>query len=66
MRPVLLSDSQLQTVMVAARSLEPGEKRTLFLERLGALLFLRGQFADSDVDAAVQSALKGLVQEPAA
>jgi hypothetical protein len=56
----------LQTVMVAARSLEPGEKRTLFLERLGALLFLRGQFADSDVDAAVQSALKGLVQEPAA
>jgi hypothetical protein len=42
------------------------EKRSVFLERVAALLQLRGSFADLDFDDAVRQALRGLIQESAA
>lgn len=61
-----LSDSQLKAVMVAASGLPP-EKRALFLERVAARRELQGQhFTDADLDRAVQSVLRGLIQDTAA
>jgi hypothetical protein len=40
-----LSDDQLTIVMTAAGGL-PVEKRSLFLERVAARLYLRGRFTD--------------------
>jgi hypothetical protein len=57
-----LSDSQLQTIMAAAGPLPP-EKRGLFLERVAAWLRIRGA---NDLEHAVQSALAGLMHNPAA
>jgi hypothetical protein len=62
---ISLSDSQLETVMQAARALEP-ERRSLFLERCGAMLKLRGRFDDSAVADVCRLALAGLVQHSAA
>jgi hypothetical protein len=45
---VSLSDAQLQTVMTAARTIEP-ERRGVFLQRVGAMLRLRHRFTDHDV-----------------
>ena len=42
MRMISLSDTQLQTVMAFAADILP-EKRSLFLERLGAMLNTRGR-----------------------
>jgi hypothetical protein len=39
--PLALSDSQLNTVMTDAADLPP-EKRSLYLERIGAMLNARG------------------------
>jgi hypothetical protein len=48
---ISLNDAQLKTVMAAAAHV-PLEKRAQFLERIAAMLKLRGlgHFADSDVD----------------
>jgi len=68
-----LSDAQLQTLMVAAKQLEP-DKRAVLLERLGAELRLRhrpggrGAFhpSDDDIELAMRTALTGLLQGAAA
>ena len=62
-----LTDAQLGTVMDAARCL-PVEKRSVYLQRIAAMLALRGRghFADSDVADVTTLALRGLVQTDAA
>jgi hypothetical protein len=51
--------------MTAADPL-PAEKRSLFLERVAARLRLHGpRFTDTDLNAAIQAALSGLIQSPA-
>ena len=62
-----LTDDQLRTVMDAARTL-PVEKRDVFLQRLGAMLAMRGRghFRDSDVQDVTALALRGLVHTDAA
>ena len=64
---ISLNDSQLKTVMTAA-SLVPAEKRDTFLQRIAAMLTLRGRghFTDGDVGDAVRLALVGMVHESAA
>ena len=64
---IALNDAQLKIVMAAASPVPP-EKRSQFLERIAAMLTLRGRghFTDADVNAAAKLALRGLVQEPAA
>jgi hypothetical protein len=59
-----LSHRQLQQVMDAARVL-PVEKRSQFLQRLSAMLELRGRFSDADVADAAKLALTGLVHRAA-
>jgi hypothetical protein len=62
-----LNDRQLELVMSVAKGLEPGEKRSLFLERVAARLELHGcRFTDVDLDRAVQLALQGLSWNSAA
>jgi hypothetical protein len=61
-----LSDSQLRAVWAAADTL-PAEKRGVFLGRLVAHLQLRGsRFSSADLEDAVYSALRGLIQQSAA
>ena len=62
-----LTDSQLQVIMHAARSI-PVEKRDTFLQRIAAMLALRGRgrFTDTDVADVAQLAMAGLVQTPTA
>ena len=56
---------QLRTVMDMARLL-PVEKRDLYLQRIAAMLTMRGgQLTDSDVAEVVKLALAGLVQQAA-
>ena len=62
---ISLSDGQLAIDMTAARTLEP-ERRSIFLERVGAMLRLRGRFNDDDIAQVAQLALHGLVQHSAA
>jgi len=62
--PLALSDSQLNTVMMAAADLPP-EKRSLYLERIGAMMNARGRFNDTDVAEVAKLALTGLVRQPA-
>jgi hypothetical protein len=45
---VSLSDSQLEIIMTAANAV-PVERRSVFLERVGAMLKPRGRFSDDDV-----------------
>ena len=61
---ISLSDSQLSVVMGAAKTIAP-ERRDIFLQRIGAMLRLRGRFTDSDIGEVVQLALCGLVQQAA-
>jgi hypothetical protein len=58
-----LTDTQLGIVMGAARVL-PVEKRDIFLQRIAAILALRGRgrFADTDVADVAQLAMAGLIQ----
>jgi hypothetical protein len=42
-----LTNQQLQTLMTAARAL-PVEKRGQYLQRMAAMLELRGRFSDAD------------------
>jgi hypothetical protein len=60
-----LTDSQLQTVMAAAASVEP-DRRGIFLERCAAMLKLKGRFSDADVADVAKLALTGLALPPAA
>ena len=62
---VSLSDSQLEIVTTAANAV-PVERRSVFLERVGAMLKLRGRFSDDDVADVAQLALTGLAHQPAA
>jgi hypothetical protein len=58
-----LTDIQLKIVMNAARML-PVEKRDVYLQRIAAILALRGRgrFTDTDVADVARLALAGLVQ----
>jgi hypothetical protein len=56
---ISLSDEQSKVVMAAAGSLEP-DRRSVFLERAGAMLRLRGRFSDDDVAEIARLALCGL------
>jgi hypothetical protein len=58
-----LTDHQLEIVMGAARVL-PVENRDTFLQRIAAMLALRGRgrFTDTDVADVAQLALCGLIQ----
>ena len=62
-----LTDSQLATVMDAARTL-PVEKRDLYLQRIAAMLTMRGRghVTDADVSDVAMLALTGLARQPAA
>jgi hypothetical protein len=62
-----LTDTQLGTVMAAARTV-PIEKRDIFLQRIAAKLAVRGRghFGDSDVQDVTALALRGLVRHTAA
>jgi hypothetical protein len=60
-----LSDSQLATVMTAASGLSL-DKRSVFLERIVAQLARVRRPGDADVERAAHTALRGLMQEPAA
>ena len=55
-----LSDRQLQTVMETAANID-ADRRTIFLERVGAILKLRGRFNDADVQEISKLAACGLV-----
>ena len=57
-----LSDHQLDVVMGTARAV-PVEKRDLYLQRIAAMLALRGRghFGDDDVHEVAALALHGLV-----
>jgi hypothetical protein len=59
---VSLTDTQLATVMDAARTL-PVEKRDIYLRRIAAMLAQRGRghFSDSDVSDVAKLALAGFV-----
>jgi len=55
-----LTDSQLQTVMQTAGSIDP-DRRGVFLQRLEAMLRLRRRFDDRDVADVAALATCGLV-----
>ena len=58
-----LTDNQLRTVMDAAAAV-PIEKRDLYLQRIAAMLAIRGRgrFTDTDVADVAQLAMAGLIQ----
>ena len=58
-----LTDNQLRTVMEAAAAV-PIEKRDLYLQRIAAMLAIRGRgrFTDTDVTDVAQLAMAGLIQ----
>jgi hypothetical protein len=60
-----LSDSQMRAVMAVAKTL-PVEKRDLFLQRLGAMMELRGRrYADRHLQELAQLAATGLTHSMA-
>ncbi len=58
-----LTDQQLQTVLNAAKAIEPGEKRDIFLRRVAMMMKFRPRI-DQDLADAVQLALCGLTPRP--
>jgi hypothetical protein len=63
---ISLNDKQLAIVMDGARALPP-EKRDTYLQRIANAYQRNGRrFNDGDLANAVQQALKGLIQQPAA
>ena len=58
-----LTDNQLKAVMDMARTL-PVEKRDVYLQRIAAMLAMRGRgrFTDTDVSDVAQLALARLIQ----
>ena len=61
-----LSDQQLAAVMRVADEIATPEKRSTFLQRVAAMLVLRGRFTDGDVAAVARLAATGLARRPAA
>ena len=62
---ISLSDNQLSIVTDAARQL-PIEKRDVYLQRIAAMLVLRGRrFNDADVADVAQLAMAGLIHQSA-
>jgi|RhiMethySRZTD1v2_1073278.scaffolds.fasta_scaffold2683103_2 hypothetical protein len=60
-----LNDAQLAAVMRAAANVPP-EKRSLYLERIGAILNMRGRrFTDDDLVEITKLACTGLVRQSA-
>jgi hypothetical protein len=64
---IALTDAQLAVVMDAARTL-PVEKRDLYLQRIAAMLAVRGRghFTDDDVADVARLAMAGLIQNASA
>jgi hypothetical protein len=62
---ISLSDHQLKVVMAAAAGIDP-DRRDVFLQRVAAMLKLRGRFSDADVADVAKLALTGLALPPAA
>ena len=61
--PLGLSDSQLATLMTSAGDI-PQEKRSLFLQRVNAMLTLKGRrFTDRDLIEVLTLAQVGLVRQ---
>jgi hypothetical protein len=60
--PFSLTDQQMQTIMAGARTL-PVEKRSQYLQRIAAMLEIRGRFSDGDVTEVAALALVGLVHQ---
>jgi hypothetical protein len=58
---VCLTDPQLKIITTAANAV-PVERRSVFLERCGAMLKVRGRFTDADVHDVTALALCGLVR----
>ena len=58
---VSLTDPQLKIIMTAANAVSV-ERRGIFLERVGAMLKVRGRFTDADVADVARLALAGLIQ----
>jgi hypothetical protein len=58
--PLALSDAQLQTLMIFAADIPP-EKRSIFMERIEAMLRVRHRFDDSDVAEISRLAACGLI-----
>ena len=56
-----LTDPQLEIIMAAANAV-PVERRGIFLERVGAMLKVRGRFTDADVADVARLAVRGLIQ----
>jgi hypothetical protein len=54
-----LTDFQLKTIMQAAAGIDPS-RRDQFLQRVAAMLRLKGRFSNADVAAVAQLALAGL------
>jgi hypothetical protein len=63
--PLPIATSELKTVMATTAQL-PQAKRDIFLQRVAAMLRMRGHFNDSDVAEVAQLALTGLTHQPAA
>jgi hypothetical protein len=61
-RMLALTNQQLQTIMAGARAL-PVEKRGQYLQRIAAMLEIRGRFSDADVSDVAALALVGLVHQ---
>ena len=61
-----LTDNQLRVVMDAAHMV-PVEKRDVYLQRIAAMLTVRGRghFNDSDVHEVTTLAIAGLIQQTA-
>jgi hypothetical protein len=59
-----LNDQQLRIVMDATAAILP-DRRSLFLERVAAMLVLRGRFDDDDVRSVTALAAQGLLQAKA-
>ena len=64
--PLALTDKQLNLVMAFAADINAPEKRSLFLERVAAILTTRGRWDDDLVATACARALIGLAHRPAA
>ena len=62
---ISLNDAQLRIVKAAASHVPPA-KRTQFLERVSAMLQMRGRGHDDDVASVTALALTGLAHQPAA
>ena len=58
-----LTDAQLKIIMTAANGV-PVEKRDLYLQRIAAMLTMRGRghFTDADVTDVAKLAMAGLIQ----